>query len=101
MNHRWWADDRDILEGEAEHDVSIVAVAASREHAEMIAAALNVAIKVCQAVGPPGPYPVHILHEGSPLCRFAPPNPSRWPEGHAWVRMGEPGATCAGCLAGG
>lgn len=41
----------------------------------------------------------HVLREGRPLCGFAPGVlPGQWPEGHTWVRDGEAGVTCSGCV---
>lgn len=42
---------------------------------------------------------VHILDRGAPLCRFEPGVPITWPDGHSWVGLGQPGASCASCLA--
>lgn len=44
---------------------------------------------------------VHILHWGSPLCKFSYSTPSNWPEGHVWVSVvdAKKDATCPECLA--
>lgn len=41
---------------------------------------------------------VHILRHGFPLCGFTSHVPKDWPKGHAWVRLNEPGSTCAACI---
>jgi hypothetical protein len=45
----------------------------------------------------PAPSPlVHVLNEGRALCGIG--SPVTWLGADRWVRVGEPGATCAECL---
>ncbi len=45
---KFWADGRDVLEGEHEADTGLIACATSRENARMIASALNLAFDVLE-----------------------------------------------------
>lgn len=42
--------------------------------------------------------PVHIVYQGRALCGLQ-GVPGEWPDGQRWVRLGEVGANCPGCLA--